>query len=257
MNLSYSLSSRSHGLRGNAYPIALLWFCAALAGSVPAQAQAKLGTVPSEARAPRAVPAFAIAAAGSQDTQEQAREKHYVGEMTCRLCHNKSAFGTQWDIWRNSPHARAFQTLFSEQSREIAVKLGLDAAPHEASQCLRCHVTAYDRQTNTVPRNIRLEYGVQCESCHSQGSRHVTDGRRYWMEGDRTVDTAANIVRPDGRVCAQCHRRNSPTWDPKRYSLPGGRTTGFDFQQAFAKIAHPLLKRFGDDTGPVEKEDSK
>ena len=247
MNRLSSLSSHSHGLRGNAYPtplrqhhiptqkpgierkrttfasIALLWFCVALAGSVAAQ--------------------------------EQARKKEYVGEMTCRLCHNKSAFGTQWDIWRNSPHARAYKTLFTEQSREIARKLELGPAPHEASECLRCHVTAYDRQTKTVPKNIRRENGVQCESCHGQGSRHVPDGRRYWMEGDRTVDTAANIVRPNDRACAQCHRRNSPTWDPKRYSLPGGRTTGFDFQQAFAKIAHPLLKHFDDDDDPTEKED--
>lgn len=171
----------------------------------------------------------------------------FVGNQTCKLCHNKTDFGTQWEIWKGSPHSRAYEILFSEQSARITEERGITEKPWESTQCLRCHVTAYDAVARTTPPMIYIEDGVQCESCHGPGSLHVADGRRFWMQRDTTVDTGAHIRRPDARVCTECHRPASPTWDPRRYTLPGGRTTGFDFQQAFAKIAHPMLKSFADD----------
>ena len=179
--------------------------------------------------------------------QEPPAKTDHVSHRTCRLCHNKTAHGLQWDIWRQSPHARAYRTLLSEASEKIVADLKLETPPEETALCLRCHVTAYDRTTSSVPAPLRVEDGVQCESCHGPGRDHVPDGRRHWMNQDRSVDTGAHIQRPTERTCVQCHRRNSPTWDPKRYSLPNGRTTGFDFQQAFARIAHPLQRHFADD----------
>jgi cytochrome c553 len=173
--------------------------------------------------------------------QRGAEPKDYVGDVTCKLCHNREDFGEQWTIWRNSPHARAYETLLNEKSLQIAKERNLKVAPSEAGECLRCHVTAYDRDTGIVPPPLRMTEGVQCETCHGPGSLHVPDGRHRWINRDASVDTLANIIRPDGRACVRCHRRQSPTWDPERYALPGGQTTGFDFQQAFAKIAHPIL----------------
>ena len=166
----------------------------------------------------------------------------FVSQATCKLCHNRAEQGKQWQIWNGSPHRRAFETLLSEESKAIAKRLGLAAQPQEAAECLRCHVTSYDMDTKATDKALFIEDGIQCESCHGPGSNHVVDGRRYWMEKDPAANTAAHIVRPDQRACVQCHRRQSPTWDPARYSLPNGQTTGFDFQQAFAKIAHPLQK---------------
>ena len=189
---------------------------------------------------------IALAALGSSPKRTEAQPsvgaKEFVGNKTCKLCHNREDYGGQWSIWHNSPHARAYETLFNEESLQIAKDRGMDVAPSESADCLRCHVSAYDRTSQTVPVAFAMTEGVQCESCHGPGSLHVADGRHRWINGDTSVDTLANIIRPDGRACNQCHRRQSPTWDPERYELPGGRTTGFDFQQAFAKIAHPLLK---------------
>ena len=41
-------------------------------------------------------------------------------------------------------------------------------------------------------------------------------------------------------MCATCHNPESPTWDPKRYTLEDGTTAGFDFDQATKRIAHPI-----------------
>lgn len=174
-------------------------------------------------------------------------EADYVGHGVCKLCHNKTAYGTQWDIWNASPHARAFETLLEPRSLEIAKGKGIDVAPSEAPECLRCHATAYDRATRNVPDVLAIMDGVQCEACHGAGAQHVPDGRRHWLGRDESVDFTAHIVRPNERTCVQCHRRQSPTWDPTRYTLPEGRTTGFDFQQAFEKIAHPLKRHFAED----------
>lgn len=188
---------------------------------------------------------------------EEAREQpHFVTQETCKLCHNQTEFGTQWDIWKASPHARAFQTLLEEPSLAIARRMGLDAPPSQAPECLRCHATAYDRKTRSVPDPLKLQDGVQCESCHGTGSRHVADGRRHWLSEDLSVDFAANIQRPNERTCRQCHRRQSPTWDPQRYT-ENGRPTGFSFQQAFEKTAHPLQRHFQEDFAGLDEPDAE
>jgi len=180
----------------------------------------------------------------SVHAQAKPRGREFVSQDTCKLCHNQSKHGKQWKTWRDSPHARAYETLFSDASLAIAKEKGMEEAPHEAAACLRCHVTEVDPATKLPPKVLAIRDGVQCESCHGPGERHVADGRARWMDGDREVDTAARILRPNERTCVRCHRRQSPTWDPERYALPDGRTTGFDFQQAFAKIAHRLLEGF-------------
>jgi len=98
---------------------------------------------------------------------------------------------------------------------------------------------------------------VQCESCHGPGSSHIKDGRDRWMKRDLEIDTAAHILIPNERICVRCHRSQSPTWDPERYTLPNGTKKGFDFQQAFAKIMHPLLAPFVEEPAEPEKPDSK
>lgn len=176
---------------------------------------------------------------------------HYVANETCKLCHNKSDHGSQWSIWNDSPHAKAFETLLGEPALKIARDRRLDEPPSEAYQCLRCHATAYDRDTAAVPEPLRIQDGVQCEACHGMGSQHVADGRNFLLGRVDSVDFAAHIDTPNERTCAQCHRRQSPTWDPNRY-MENGRPTGFSFQQAFAKIVHTLDKRFEDDFAGID-----
>ena len=177
---------------------------------------------------------------------ESAPEAAYVGQQTCKLCHNQSEHGQQWRIWNESPHARAYRTLLNDESRELMTELGMPGTAWTSSDCRRCHVTAFEPE-QSLPDAIRIVNGVQCESCHGPGSRHVEDGRKYWMEGDTTIDIAANIIRPREPDCLTCHNPQSPTWDPERYTLQDGKTAGFHFRQAFEKIAHPLLEELADE----------
>lgn len=187
------------------------------------------------------------------DSVEVAHEQsQFVSNETCKLCHNKTEYGTQWDIWKASPHANAFETLLGEPALKVARERGLDRPPSEAYECLRCHATAYDRDTRSVPAPLRLQDGVDCASCHGTGSRHVADGRNHLLGRDLSVDFAAGIQTPNERTCRQCHRRQSPTWDPQRYT-ENGRPTGFSFQQAFEKIAHPLHRKFQEDFASLDE----
>ena len=71
----------------------------------------------------------------------------YVGPKKCKLCHGKEYIGNQYDIWINGPHAKAYQTLLSEKSIDIARKLGIKE-PEKSAKCLQCHVTAYNDPAN-------------------------------------------------------------------------------------------------------------
>lgn len=176
----------------------------------------------------------------------------YVSHNTCKLCHNQTEHGTQWDIWAASAHARAYETLFNEESQRIAREMGLDEPAHEAAQCLRCHVTAYDPQRDAPPAPLRIEDGVQCESCHGPGSRHVPAARRRWMQGDTTAQIQGTIQRPDQRTCVRCHRSQSPTWDPERFTLPDGSTSPFHYPTAFEMIEHTLHEPMLSDESTTE-----
>lgn len=166
-----------------------------------------------------------------------AADPEYVGHSQCRICHNSKDDGEQWNKWKEGPHAGAFEILSSDEAKAVAAEMGLDKPAAEAPQCLKCHVTEYDVETLKTPDRIRLADGVQCESCHGPSSSHIIEGRKY-RSGDETADPRALAVHPDVDVCTKCHNEESPTWDPERYTLEDGSTSGFDFEQAWAKIDH-------------------
>ncbi len=97
----------------------------------------------------------------------------YLGNPTCTgaKCHNSDAelqggqmIGDEYLIWeQKDPHFKAFATLSSADSKDIASKLSIaDAAA--SSRCLSCHAT-------DVPEAQRgekwaLDQAVSCEACH-------------------------------------------------------------------------------------------
>ena len=58
-----------------------------------------------------------------------------IGAPKCKTCHREKT-GNQWQIWTESAHARAFETLASEESKKIAAENGLGDPQHEVA-CLR------------------------------------------------------------------------------------------------------------------------
>lgn len=106
---------------------------------------------------------------------------------------------------RRDPHSRAWETLWSEESRRMAERMGLGAA-HEADTCLACH-------SGKVPEayqgeRFQVSDGVGCEACHG--------GSGDWLEEHVSGEPshAENIERgmyptadPEARaeLCLSCH----------------------------------------------------
>lgn len=166
-----------------------------------------------------------------------AQDATYVGNSQCKICHNKKEEGEQWAKWKAEPHAKALEKLSSEEAKAVAQKAGVTKPPAEAPECLKCHVTGADA-TGKAPEKIKPEDGVQCESCHGPASAHTAEAKKF-KSGDKAAQPAAKIHKGDAETCKQCHNDKSPTWKADRYKTADGKTTGFDYEQALAKIAHP------------------
>ncbi len=185
--------------------------------------------------------AFMMASMGAY-----AADAAFVGNNTCKMCHNKKEEGEMWTVWQASKHAKALETLKTDAAKEVAKKAGVTAAPDQAPECLKCHVTGYDAAKDPkIPAKIDPANGVQCESCHGPASLHIPDGQARKMKKDMTVDIKAHIKKGDKTTCVTCHNDKSPTWKADRYTLADGSKSGFDYDQAWKKIAHNIPKEAG------------
>jgi hypothetical protein len=166
-----------------------------------------------------------------------AQDAEYTGAESCKICHNPPGDGTPFKQWSESKHAHAFEMLKSDAAIAAAKDRGIEGAPHEAADCVRCHVTAYDVETKKTPAKISMAQGVQCETCHGPMSLHVADAKKAKLQ-KKEIDAALFAVQPAKELCVTCHNTESPTWDETKYTLADGTTVGFDFDQAYAKIQH-------------------
>jgi hypothetical protein len=169
----------------------------------------------------------------------------YIGNSQCKVCHNAKADGEQWNVWKTMGHANAFEALKTPEAKAAAEAAGVTGDPSEAAQCLQCHVTGYDVETESAPAKIKLEDGVQCETCHGPASMHAEDGKTLKFSPNKAgeIDVTAHLTMISEETCLQCHNEQSATWDPERYTRSDGTKVGFDFEQAAAKIAHPNPKK--------------
>jgi hypothetical protein len=160
-----------------------------------------------------------------------ADEFTYVGSANCKMCHNKEVSGKQFTIWEASPHAKAFETLASEQSKTIAKGMGIDD-PQTADACLRCHVTAHGVAAERIGPRFKLEEGVGCESCHGPASGYnKLNVKKQVMTGEVT-GASIGLWEINEALCVACHNEESPTFK------------GFDFAEAMKAIAHPYPDGF-------------
>jgi len=164
-------------------------------------------------------------------------EFKYVGAKKCRTCHKKELIGNQYAQWKDSRHAKAFETLASDKALEWATKRGVEGSPQEAGECLKCHVTGYEADESHFGLK-RLKYGdgIQCETCHGRGSGYKT--KKIMSNPEQSA--ARGLVISDEKLCLSCHNDESPAWDPSKYLLANGKRAGFDFEQAKKQIAHPI-----------------
>ncbi len=130
------------------------------------------------ARFSKANAASADAAARAPAAQISA--DHYLGETTCRRCHE-----VEYQKYSSQAHAHAFETLVKDQR---------EATP----ECLPCHVVGYRKPGGFVSKMATPNLiNVQCESCHGTGTNHPT---------------AEAFVGPD--ICLSCHtQENDPDFN--------------------------------------------
>ena len=144
----------------------------------------------------------------------------YIGAAKCKMCHNKTPKGEQYNKWLEGPHANAMKTLGSDQAKEIAKAKGI-ADPTTDAACIKCHSTMGHIDAKQAA-TLTAEEGISCESCHGPGSKYksasVMKDREYSMEN--------GLILPTEEVCKTCHNEESPTYKP------------FNFAEMSAKIAH-------------------
>jgi hypothetical protein len=118
----------------------------------------------------------------------------FAGGNACQPCH-ASIFAQ----WETSRHAHAFEVL-TAQKREFD------------RDCTPCHTTGFFKQGGFVNASATPHLaGVQCESCHGNGSAHVKDPKVK-------TDTVAKST------CRGCHTAE--------------QTPEFEFTEFWARIDH-------------------
>lgn len=106
----------------------------------------------------------------------------------CRVCHQ--AF---MESWENSAHARALSDPAFERSWQ---------AQGQPKECLACHVTGYDYQTNTW-----IADGITCEACHGPISgKHPLEP----MPAERSA-----------KLCGDCHMETTFEWQASSHAEKG------------------------------------
>ena len=153
-----------------------------------------------------------------------AGDHQLVGAPKCKMCHG-AKIGDQWTSWTESTHAKAFETLASEQSKKIAAEKGL-GDPQKEAECLKCHATAAFLGSEVVideAGKYDHSEGVGCEACHGPGS----DYKKVMKDHEAAV--IAGLATDLGEEhCKKCHNETSPTFK------------AFDYAKQWAVIAHPV-----------------
>jgi len=160
------------------------------------------------------LPAVALAQSGSAPLPFTSAAVH-LGVASCAgsSCHgalepwpNSTVQQNEFVIWQDKdPHAKAYKTLMSEDSKRIAKNLGL-ANAYEADMCLDCH--ADNIPVDRRAKGFQISDGVGCEACHG--------GAVDWLGGhvsgqaDHRKNVAAGLYPTEeplarAKLCLSCH----------------------------------------------------
>jgi len=167
-----------------------------------------------------------IVAAACFVNKAYAEEHKYIGASKCKMCHSSDAKGNQYKVWAESKHAKAYETLATEEAKKAAEKAGLKTDPQKSPECLKCHVTAFGAKDDLKEASFNAADGVQCESCHGAGS----DYKGLSVMKDKQQAIAEGLVIPNKEICVKCHNPESPNFKE------------FDYDKFYPKIAHPRPK---------------
>ncbi|HLX59851.1 MAG TPA: cytochrome c family protein [Planctomycetota bacterium] len=167
-----------------------------------------------------------------------AEDAIYVGAEKCKNCHSAPSKGDPYGKWTAEKHSKAYQVLATDEAKKTAAAKNI-ADPQKSAECLKCHVTAFDAPAAQKHKKFDVTLGVQCETCHGPGSKHV-EARLKAEEDDTnklvTLPQGEIIGAPTSETCRKCHNKDSPNYQP------------FAFNKFYPVIAHldPRKKRPAD-----------
>ena len=174
-----------------------------------------------------------------------AQDFEYVGSAKCKMCHNKVEKGAQYTKWLEGPHAKAFETLKSDKSAQIAADKGIEGNAWEAPECLKCHTTGFgavgyevkcdafwnpaaeDKAGSKAVKRMEALKGVGCEACHGAGSKYKSSKAKKAIVAGEITAASVGLLEVNEATCVTCHNEESPTYKP------------FDYEARNAEIAHP------------------
>ena len=162
-------------------------------------------------------------------TQDDPETNSFIGVEACATCHKTEKQGKQLEIWKNSKHSRAYQTLLTEQADKIAEELGHSTLAAETEECLKCHASGYNVDPQFLGAKFKIEDGVQCETCHGAGSNY----KSISVMKNREEAVAKGLILHDNieDYCISCHNPESPTF------------VEIDFGEQWQKIRHDVPKK--------------
>ena len=149
----------------------------------------------------------------------------YVGVETCAMCHKTEKQGSQLSIWQNSKHAKAYETLKTEQANQIAKDKGFTTLAVETPECLKCHATGYNVDQSLLGKKFKVEDGVQCETCHGAGSAYKD--MKIMKDKELAIKNGLVVHEKLENFCISCHNVERPTY------------VDMNIEEAWEKIKHP------------------
>lgn len=145
----------------------------------------------------------------------------FIGAAKCKNCHNSASSGDQYGKWKEQKHAKAFETLATADAKKLGKDKGVDD-PQKADGCLKCHATAFKEDAAKVAKGFDANAGVQCESCHGPGQKHMKARMAAAAAAGDDSKAAARaeipkdeiVARPEMATCTTCHNKESPSYKP-------------------------------------------
>ncbi len=172
--------------------------------------------------------------------QENVKKSHiYAGVKRCQVCHETTDMGDQYSVWAGSKHAKAYETLTTDEANKIAKEWGLKVPAKDAPECLTCHVTGYNDPEAEFGKKFDKTNGVQCESCHGAGDKY----RKQDIMCDQDLAIEKGLILPTAEDCLVCHNEKSP------------RYKEFDYDKFYAQIEHHKNPDYECESDESEDED--
>ncbi len=147
----------------------------------------------------------------------------YIGVKKCKSCHFK-----QWNSWRKTEMAKAFDSLKPGVKSEEKTKLKFDPNKDytKDATCLGCHTSGFGIPGGYIvpaegdaeaKKQAKDNAGVTCEGCHGPGSKaneiqeDIKENKRPYKFAELR---AVGFHKAGVRSCTPCHNASDPGKEP-------------------------------------------